>query len=58
VDDAATTVWWEEVVRSMVDVVERRAQQVDKTSAAAAVLAVGMGLGVHQMGLAGSGRSR
>jgi hypothetical protein len=58
-DDAVTAVWWGEVGRSMVDVVERRAQQVDKTSAAAAaVLVVGMGLGVHQMGLAGSGRSR
>jgi hypothetical protein len=47
-DDAVTAVWWGEVGRSMVDVVERRAQQVDKTSAAAAaVLVVGMDLGVH-----------
>lgn len=39
-------VWWRQVVRSTaVAVVERRAQQVDRTGAA--VLGVGMGLDVN-----------
>jgi hypothetical protein len=46
-DGAAMAVWWGQFVRSMAGVVGRRAQQADKTSAAAAVLVVGMGSGVH-----------
>ena len=41
-----TAVWWRQVVRSTaVAVVERRAQQEDRTGAA--VLGVGMGLDVN-----------
>jgi hypothetical protein len=45
-DGDVTAVWWRQVVRSTaVAVVERRAQQVDRTGAA--VLGVGMGLDVN-----------
>jgi hypothetical protein len=45
-DGGVTAVWWRQVVRSTaVAVVERRAQQVDRTGAA--VLGVDMGLDVN-----------